>query len=137
MEKHYQLSDTEFNHQFSNCILNPDWFSHEAHLRLAWININNFGLEKAEENIQNQLKNFVAHVGAHDKYNTTVTVVAMKAVYHFMKQSETNNFKSFIIENPQLKTNFKGLIEKHYSFDVFKSIKAKIEFLEPDLLPFV
>lgn len=137
MEKHYQLSDTEFNKQFSDCTLNPELFSHEAHLRLAWINIRNLGLEKAEANIQNGLQNFVAHVGAKNKYHTTLTIVSMKAVYHFMKQSKTNNFKDFIAENPELKTNFKSLINSHYSIDIFKSTKAKSEFLEPDVMPFL
>jgi len=136
MEQHFQLSDIEFNRQFTNCTLSPDLFSHEAHLRLAWINIRNLGLEKAEENIQNQLENFVAHVDAKDKYNKTVTIVAMKTVYYFMKQSKTTNFKDFIIETPQLKNNFKGLINNHYSFDIFKSVKAKSEFLKPDLIAF-
>ncbi|WP_298903525.1 hypothetical protein [uncultured Psychroserpens sp.] len=136
MEEHYQFSDEEFNRQFETCKLDPGLFSHEAHLRLAWIHINNLGLIKAEETIQNQLQNFVAHVGAKDKYHTTVTVVAIKAVYHFMKRSKTRDFKSFIAETPQLKTNFKGLIGRHYSYDIFKSDKAKTEFLEPDLHPF-
>lgn len=136
MEQHFNLSDTEFNNQFTNCTLNPELFSHEAHLRLGWIHIKKLGIEKAKEIVQNQLKNFVAYVGAQGKYNKTVTIVAMKVINHFMKQSETDNFKDFIVENPQLKTNFKGLIESHYSFDIFTSEQAKTEFLEPDLLIF-
>lgn len=136
MEQHFQLSDIEFNRQFTNFTLKPELFSHEAHLRLAWINIKNLGLEKAEENIQKQLENFVTHVGAKDKYNLTITIIAVKIVYHFMKQSKANNFKDFIIKTPQLKNNFKGLVNNHYSFDIFKSVKAKTEFLKPDLAPF-
>jgi hypothetical protein len=37
MEKHLELTDLEFEANFKNCSLNPDIFSHEAHLRLAWI----------------------------------------------------------------------------------------------------
>jgi len=136
IDTHYKFSDEEFVKQFSNCSLKPEIFNHEAHLRLAWININSLGLKDAEEKIQSQLQNFVAFVGVKDKYNTTVTVVAMKVVHHFMKKSKSNNFKDFIVENPQLKKNFKGLIDSHYSFDIFKSTKAKFEFIEPDLLPF-
>ncbi len=33
----------------------------------------------------------------------------------------------------QLKNNFKTLIGSLYSVDVFNTIKAKTEFLEPDL----
>ncbi|NMH86964.1 hypothetical protein [Flavivirga algicola] len=136
MEQHFQLTDVEFNEQFTNCSLNPELFSHEAHLRLGWINIKNLGLKKGEENIQKQLQNFVIHVGAHDKYNKTVTIVAMKILNHFMQQSKTDNFKDFINENSKLKDNFKQLIANHYSNDIFKSEKAKTVFLEPDLIPF-
>jgi hypothetical protein len=136
METHYQLSDTEFTSQFSNCTLNAELFSHEAHLRLAWILIHSLGLEQAEELIQIQLQSFVANLGATDKYHKTVTIVAMKAVSHFMKQSKTTNFKSFIVENSKLKTHFKELVNSHYSIDIFKSSKAKAEFLKPDLIPF-
>ena len=136
MEKHYRLSDTEFEKQFINCQLDPSIFTHEAHLRLAWINIRSYGIEQAEKRIQEQIQNFVAYVGAKDKYNTTLTIAAINAVGHFIKKSKTDNFKDFISEFPQLKNDFKTLINSHYSFDIFNSKKAKAEFLEPDLIPF-
>jgi len=136
MEAHYQLSDAEFKRQFADCELDPSIFSHEAHLRLAWIHIQQYGLEQAIENIQAQLKKFVSHVGAEDKYHETLTVAAVQAVSHFMEQSQSENFKDFIGEFPQLKHSFKELIGSHYSFDVFSSDKARTVFLEPDLLPF-
>ncbi len=136
MEKHFELSDAEFEKQFANCKLDPSIFSHEAHLRLAWINITNNGLEQAKENIQKDLQRFVAHVGAGNKYHKTLTIVAVQAVNHFMQQSKSNSFKDFIKEFPQLKDNFKELISSHYSFDIFSSLKAREDFLAPDLLPF-
>ncbi|OSY88299.1 hypothetical protein WH52_05890 [Tenacibaculum holothuriorum] len=136
VDSHYNLSDIEFDKQFSNCVLDPKLFSHEAHLRLGWLNIKNYGLEKGEERIQQQLLNYVEHVGAQDKYNTTVTIVAMRAINHFMKQSKTKSFKDFIAENVRLKTNFKELIAKHYSYDIFITDIGKDKFIEPDVLPF-
>jgi hypothetical protein len=82
------------------------------------------------------LQNYVASLGAKDKYNKTVTIAAVKAVYHFMLKSKADNFQVFISENQKLKTNFKELLNTHYSTDIFKSTKAKKEFLEPELLPF-
>ena len=136
MEQHFQLTDTEFNKQFTNCTLNPELFSHEAHLRLAWININKYGIEQAEKNIQDQLRKFVKFVGAKDKYNVTLTLAATKAVYHFMLKSNSDNFKDFILEFPKLKYNFNELMDSHYGFDIYNSDQAKREFLEPDLIPF-
>ena len=136
MEKHFNLSDSEFEKKFISCELNPLDFTHEAHLRLAWININEYGFKQAEKNIQSELQNFVEFVGAKDKYNMTLTLAAIKAVYHFMLKSKSDNFKDFIMEFPRLKNNFKDLMACHYGFDIYQSDKAKMEFLKPDLIPF-
>lgn len=136
MEKHFELSDAEFEKQFISCELNPEIFSHEAHLRLAWINIKKYGVKKAEINIQDQLIEYVKSLGAESKYNTTLTLAAIKAVHHFMLKSKSDNFQGFIIEFPRLKYNFKELMSCHYGFDIYNSESAKLRFLEPDLLPF-
>lgn len=136
MKDHYQLTDEEFESQFSNCTLDSSIFNHEAHIRLAWIHINRYGIEQALINVDNQLYSYVCSLGAEDKYNKTVTIAAVKAVYHFMQKSNSNNFKDFILEHPRLKTNFKELLDKHYSIDIFNSDIAKSSFLEPNLLPF-
>ena len=136
MENHFDLSDSDFENKFISCELNPSDFTHEAHLRLVWININKYGIKQAEKNIQIGLKNFVEFVGAKDKYNMTLTLAAIKAVYHFMLKSNSDNFKDFITEFPRLKYNFKELMDCHYGFEIYDSKKAKTQFLEPDLLPF-
>lgn len=136
MEKHFELNDLTFEQQFADCTLDPTLFSHEAHLRLAWIHLTKYGVDQAIQNICAQLKNFTAALGASDKYNETVTIAAIRAVHHFMLRSQTNHFQDFIIENPRLKTAFKQLLYTHYSTDIFTSERAKREYLEPELLAF-
>ena len=136
MENHFKLSDADFKKQFENCELSPADFSHQAHLRLAWINIETYGIEKAAEEMQKQLINFVTFLGATDKYNKTVTLSAMKVVHHFRMKSKSDNFRDFIEEFPRLDHNFKELLASHYSFDIINSAQAKIDYLEPDLLAF-
>lgn len=136
MKNHFDLTDIEFEQQFASCELNPKLFSHEAHLRLAWIHITKYGIDKALGNIHLQLTKYVEHVGEKDKYNKTVTIAAIKAVYHFILKSESASFHDFIIEFSRLKNNFKGLIGSHYGIDIFNSQEAKKEYIRPDLLPF-
>lgn len=136
MEKHFELNDFTFEQQFAHCSLDSTLFSHEAHLRLAWIHIHQYGIDQAIENICKQIKSYATSLGAHDKYNETVTIAAIRAVYHFMLRSKTDNFRDFIIENPRLKTSFKELLFSHYSTNIFTSERAKKEYLEPELLPF-
>lgn len=131
-----RLSNLEFMKQFEDCVLDPATFNHVAHLRLVWIHIDMFGIEKAQNNIQRQLQKFVKHAGAKDKYHETLTIAAVEAVNHFMDKSKSNNFEDFVVEFPQLKDDFKGLINSHYSFNIFESERAKKEYLEPDVAPF-
>lgn len=136
MENHYSLDDNLFEKQFEDLSLIPTLFNHEAHLRLAWIHIKKFGVDKAEENLCEQIKAFATFHGDNDKYNLTVTVAAVRAVYHFLLKSKSDDFQNFISEFPKLKDNFKLLIEGHYSIDIFNSELAKKEFIKPDLSPF-
>ncbi|MEM9821561.1 MAG: hypothetical protein AAF985_10835 [Bacteroidota bacterium] len=136
MEKHTTLSDEVFEQQFRSCELEPSMFSHEAHLRLAWIHIHKYGEVQAQLNIQKQIQQFVAPLGATDKYHQTLTVAAVHAVSHFMRKTDLDNFSDFIHTYPQLKANFRALIGSHYSFDVFKSEQARTTFVAPDLMPF-
>jgi hypothetical protein len=136
MEQHFILTDEEFEEQFANTSLKLALFSHEAHLRLAWIHLSKYGEKKAIENITEQLQDYVRHLGATDKYNETLTVAAIKAVKHFMQKKPIETFDEFITTHQRLKTNFLNIIEQHYGFDIFNSTTAKEKYLEPDLLEF-
>ena len=130
------LSDLEFESAFESCNMLPSQFTHEAHLRLAWIHINKYGIEVAQRNITSQLLRFVKHLGAEEKYNETVTIAAIKTVNHFMRRSPESSFYELLKAFPRMKNNFKGLLSAHYSFDLFDNSLAKASFLEPDLLPY-
>ncbi len=136
MEKHYQLTDDEFVKSFADCSLEPSWFSHEGHLRLAWVSIDQHGLDKAVEMVCEQILRFDQVHDKGEKFNKTVTVACVKAVNHFMNRSSTRDFRTLLEEFPKLKSDLKGLIETHYGIDIFNSPKAKKQFIEPDLVPF-
>lgn len=136
MEHHLDLSSTEFKAAFENCSLPAKLFTHEAHLRLAWLYLKEGGVDFAVNTIRQQIANYVAHLGAQDQYNVTLTVAAVKTVHHFQLKSTSANFVDFMLEFPQLKTNFRELISAHYGFDIYNDQQAKEEYLAPDLLPY-
>lgn len=136
MKSHNDLSNEQFLEQFENATMDPNMFDHEAHLRLAWLHLDRFSIDIAIKNIAFQLRNYTRKLGAEDKYNETVTVAAVKAVYHFKLKSNSEEFQEFIMEFPRLKTNFKDLLAQHYGFDLFTNEEAKSSFIAPDLLPF-
>jgi len=136
MEKHKELNDCEFETQFENCTFDSHIFSHEAHLRLAWIHIKKYSLEKACQNICEQILLFDKTHDKGEKFHTTLTIASLKIMYHFMKKASSETFQGLLEEFPQLKTAFKELIDTHYSFDVYNSEQAKKEYLAPDLVIF-
>ncbi|MEQ9425203.1 MAG: hypothetical protein RJQ09_12340 [Cyclobacteriaceae bacterium] len=136
MNSHLEITDDQFEEQFSNESFPAQHFSHEAHIRLAWIHLKKYGLDKAISNLTNQIRNFANRNGAPDKYNVTITIAAIKAVRHFMLKSSTAEFESFIHENPRLVHSFKNLLDAHYSANGYTTNKAKTSYLESDLLPF-
>ncbi len=132
IEKHYKLNDNEFEQQFRDCQLPPILFTHEAHLRLAFIHIQKYGEEKAIENIRTQLKKYVVYAGEPGKYHDTVTVNSIKIMAQQMATSTFSNFKEFIQKNPALLSDFKYEMNKGYSFDVFQSQEARKQYIAPD-----
>ena len=135
-ERHYRLSDSEFSEQFAAGTLLPSLFSHEAHLRLAYIHIQRHGLKQAIENMNAQILAFAIANNARDNFNRTVTTAAVYTMQHLMSRAQSQDFNGLLEEFPRLKTDFKGLLAAHYSGDIFRSKEAKANFLEPDLAPF-
>ncbi len=136
LEKHFKLTDDDFERSFRLCTLEPVLFTHEAHLRLTWIHLDKYGLTRALKNIQEDIKKYVSQLGAIDKYHVTVTIAAVHVVNRLMNKSLTSNFLDFIKENTELKTSFKELINSHYQDNIFELSKAQYEFIEPDKIPF-
>lgn len=135
-QSHRDYSDDQFIDLFESQKLSPDLFTHEAHLRLAWIYLDRYGLEKALTNIRKQLKDFVVSVGADDKYHETLTTAGVYIVYHFMERSNTYDFESFLGMFPRLRSDFRSLVDQHYGDDIFSSDKARRTYIKPELLPF-
>lgn len=135
-KSHSSLCDQEFEHQFEKYQLKPCMFSHEAHLRLAYIHIQKYGVVQAEINMCKQIKEYAESLGVYDKFNKTVTIASVKVMNHFLKKSLTDNFTDMMIEFPKLNSNFREILGQHYGFNVFGDKRAKKEFVEPDLLPF-
>ena len=136
MKTHVDLDDETFEMSFRDTSMDPTLFTHEAHLRLAWIHIKKYGVEQAILNICQQIKTFDQTHDDGTNYNKTVTIAAVRAVNHFCEKSGAHSFSNFIRDNSRLVTHFKELLSSHYSIDIFKDGYAKENYLEPDLVPF-
>jgi len=135
-EKHLLFSDPQFEEKFATSSLPPSLFTHEAHLRLAFIHIKKYGVTKAISNMCQQIENFEKAYGENSKFNKTVTVASVKVLHYFISKSKARTYRSLIRQYPKLKYNFLSLIREHYKLNIFKSKIAKRKYIEPDLMPF-
>nr|WP_288935398.1 hypothetical protein [uncultured Allomuricauda sp.] len=133
---HSQYTDKEFIHAFESRGFPPNLFTHEAHLRLAWIYLIQYDESLAIDKTCQGIQNFDQFHGDGTKYHVTLTVASVKVVHHFRQKSTATTFEEFIIEYPRLITSFKELLSLHYGEEVISDPKAKTIYLEPDLLPF-
>jgi hypothetical protein len=136
-EKHYRFSDEVYEQKFRECTFPPLYFSHEAHLRLAYIHLENYGLEQSIKNMCTQIYDFAIKYGATMKFNATVTYAALQIMNQYRNKGISDNFPDLMLEFPHLLKNFKAEIQKHYSWDVFRSPEAKSKIHQPDLEPFL
>ncbi|QMU65869.1 MAG: hypothetical protein GKR88_17370 [Flavobacteriaceae bacterium] len=136
MERHYRYSDDIYEEKFKSGKFPPLYFSHEAHLRLAYIHIKKYRLEQSIQHMGRQIYHFAIKYGATMKFNATVTYASLQIMNRYMQQSESDHSSDFIKEFPSLSEDFKGIIKQHYSQDIFRSPEAKATILYPDLVPF-
>ena len=104
---HLDWSDEAFLHDFGACSFPAELFDHEAHLRLAWLHLQQVTIDQAIILVTQQLKKYVQHLGAAEKYHATVTVAGVELVHHFLKKGTTSSFEEYLLKYPMVKTAFK------------------------------
>ena len=106
-DHHSHYADDEFILSLLNGSFPSKLFTHEAHLRLAWIFLEDNNVEEACEDVSAVIKAYVALIGAEDKYHETITQAAVRAVYHFKNKKPSNGFSMLVASFPRLLTHFK------------------------------
>ena len=136
-QAHFLLNDHEFVDQFENHQLNPAYFTHLAHMRLAWLYIKEFGVERAAHILCDRIRSFDRKHGTGLKFNKTVTIAFAHLINERQQLGIYRDFENFLEQNEALISDYRELISRHYSFDPFNSEKARNEYLLPDKMPFL
>ena len=129
-------SDDAFLTAFREATLPSSEFTHEAHLRLAWLHLSRSSADQAILDVQDQIRHYAVSLGAAKKFHSTLTVASMKLVQERMRKATYPDFEAFLSQHPELMTGFKELIRLHYSEERLASQEARMHYLEPDLAPF-
>ncbi|MCK0131001.1 DNA-binding protein [Flavobacteriaceae bacterium F08102] len=132
-EKHLLLTDHELVSNIKNCELSPVLFTHEAHLRLAYIHLTNYDKATAIESLCSQLAQFDRQCGSGTKFDKKLTEISVEIVDEFIKKNKPKDFRSLICSCPVLKHDFKSLVRQKMQVLPIKirskkSVKRSVQF---------
>lgn len=108
-------------------------FHHRDHLRLAWVQIQRHGLDRATESVTSMIRHFAAHHGSADRYNDTMTRFWLRVVGIATGRHPELRFDALMEAEPHLLE--KTLPFRHWSRELIMANEAKQRWTEPDLLP--
>ncbi len=131
---HADLSNQQFLHQIETVTINPELFTHEAHIRMAWLYLNEFNQEKALQHISVAIKGIDAKYAGGMKYHHTITMVFANTMATLMRDKAHKSWQEFATANAGLGIS-KKFLSNYYSDELLYSDEAKAQFVSPDKKP--
>jgi len=135
------MTDNEFIEAFEACTLPFDQWTHRAHVRVAYVYLDRYGLEAGIDRMRVGIKAYNAANSVPEGplvgYNETTTVAFAHIVYAVMRayaQSHpVDGSEAFCDMHPQLMSS--RVLRLFYSPQRRGLPEAKAVFVEPDLAP--
>jgi hypothetical protein len=126
------MTDHEFLHAFESGSLSPAEFHHRDHLRLAFLEVRERGLEPATNAIASGIRGFAEAHGHLRLYHETLTRFWVRVVAHASEPT----FAATLELHPMLLR--KDLPLSHWRRETLFGEAAREAWIEPDLvaLPF-
>jgi hypothetical protein len=115
-------------------------FRHRQHIHLAFWAVRRYGMPAATDRICTWIRQIAAYQRAPQKYHHTVSRAWMELVAHHVAADQNSanqnsaDFDAFADRNPGLLD--KRLLRHHYRATTLASAQARLDWVEPDLLPF-
>jgi hypothetical protein len=125
------MTDAEFLAAFEACTIpRADW-THEAHVRMAWLYLTGHPFPDALQRIRTGIRRYNDSLGGTG-YHDTITVAFARLI---ASRLAGDGYAAFRAANPDLMDRTIGALKRYYSEARLKSDEAKAAFVEPDLTP--
>ncbi|TDJ33680.1 MAG: hypothetical protein E2O56_03400 [Gammaproteobacteria bacterium] len=117
---------------FETCTLPKGALDHAAHVRVAWIYLQDLPLVRALERFAVSLKRYAQSVGADGLYHETITWTYMFLINERRERAPGSSWEEFAAANPDLFGDHKQLLSRYYSQETLHSDLARRTFVMPD-----
>jgi len=125
------LTDKTFITQFENLTLDPEYFNHYGHIRLAYLYLKQYTLEQSIDKTCLGIKSYASALGAEDKFHQTITEILVRIINLRMLQIGKQTWQIFHENNHDLFDDSLKVLKCYYSEQVLFSDKAKRTFVLP------
>jgi len=129
------INDQTFLEQFENRSLNAALFNHYGHLRLAWLYLRKYPLERAVEKVTRGISAYAGSLGAAGKYQHTLTEAIVRIMAGRLRNFTGESLDVFLAANPDLVDDIVSVVKVYYSDALLNSPVARAGFVSPDLRP--
>lgn len=123
---------SELVRAFETCELHPAEFKHYQHLAVALWYLKHLAYEEAGEKMRGGIQRLAAAYGKTG-YHETITVFWLRMVNSFLTNRQSRETIVELANTLASKYGNKNLIADYYSEETLLSVKAKNEWVEPDL----
>jgi len=128
------MTDDEFLRALERCELAESEFGHAAHVRAAYLYLQEADFAGALERISRAIRNYATHLGKPDRYHETITVAYVALVQqHICERGNGGGWVAFARDNSELFQ--RGLLRQFYSQAQLESEMARRVFLLPRSAP--
>jgi hypothetical protein len=131
------MSDSELLHHFEHCSLLPSLWTHEAHIRVAWLYLKAYEESTALQLVRTGIKRFNDRVLKKAlAYHETITVAFIRLIAHERDLLEPDHtFEDFKLNAGDLLDRKLTALFKYYRSKTLHSEQARAHFVAPDLCP--
>jgi hypothetical protein len=131
----YFSSETEISElvrAFETCEIQPAEFKHYQHLTVALWYLKQLPYEVATEKMRGGIQRLSAAYGKTG-YHETITMFWLQIVHDFLLKADARATIFDLANEVAGKYGQKNVIAEYYSEEILASVKAKNEWVKPDL----
>jgi hypothetical protein len=124
------MTDQEFLRALENCALPERDFGHAAHVRAAYLYLQDSDFAGALERIRRAIRNYAKHLGKPDRYHETITVAYVALIQqHICERGNGGGWLAFARDNAELFEP--DLLQRFYTRAQLDSEMARRIFVLP------
>lgn len=131
---HDDIGDAEFIWQFENQTLDPKYFDHVGHLRLACLYLDDRPLDEAIEATCSGIKAYAESLGASMKFHRTITEALVRIIQERrIDRATPENWRRFVEGNADIVEDCTAVLMTFYSEERLFGDEARTSYLQADL----